>query len=126
MFGKIDNRNVFNAICAGFLDGTSPDICDKCEGCASSELEHCASSGVCSGGGGSGSGGKSGGGVSTGTLVFSLLFTVGIMGGAGFVYYRRQQAEMRDQVRGILAEYMPLDDDGLSTQLTSKGSGTST
>ena len=29
------------------------------------------------------------------------------------------------QVRGILAEYMPLDDDGLSTQLTSKGSGTS-
>jgi len=47
---------------------------------------------------------------------------MGIMGGAGFVYWKRQQAEMRDQVRGILAEYMPLDDDG--TQITSKNGGT--
>ncbi|GMI04279.1 hypothetical protein TrRE_jg5017 [Triparma retinervis] len=124
MFGKIDNKNVFNAICAGFLDGTAPDVCNQCESCASNELENCAASGVCSSSPVSPGDGEKGG-VSTGTLVGSLLFTVGIMGGAGFVYYRRQQAEMRDQVRGILAEYMPLDDDGLSTQLTSKGSGTS-
>jgi len=77
---------------------------------------------VCSGGPVPDGGGSSKGGVSTGTLVFSLLFTMGIMGGAGFVYWKRQQAEMRDQVRGILAEYMPLDDDG--TQITSKNGGT--
>jgi hypothetical protein len=48
MFGKIDNKNVFNAICAGFLDGTAPDVCNQCESCASNELENCAASGVCS------------------------------------------------------------------------------
>ena len=32
------------------------------------------------------------------------------MGGGGFWYYRRTQNAMRAQVRNILAEYMPLDD----------------
>ena len=35
------------------------------------------------------------------------------LGGLGaFLYWRRTQQQMRDQVRGILAEYMPLDDIG--------------
>jgi len=33
-----------------------------------------------------------------------------VMGGAGYVYYQRTQSAMRDQVRSILAEYMPLED----------------
>ena len=37
---------------------------------------------------------------------------VAIMLLGGFVYWKRTQSQMREQVRGILAEYMPLDEDG--------------
>jgi hypothetical protein len=38
------------------------------------------------------------------------------MATAGAVYYKKTQDSMRDQVRGILAEYMPLEDlDGPGT-----------
>ena len=104
--GAVTANGVFNMICNGFLDGTAPSICSACQ--FSNDLDECVTSGGTSGGNGGSSGG--GGGISTGTLVFSLLFTIGIMGAAGFVYYKRTQREMRDQVRGILAEYMPLDD----------------
>ena len=31
---------------------------------------------------------------------------------AGLAYWKRTQRQMRDQVRGILAEYMPMEDLG--------------
>ena len=52
------------------------------------------------------------------TLVGTLLLTIGIMGTAAFMHWKRSQREMRDQVRGILAEYMPLDDGNM--QLSTK------
>ena len=39
-----------------------------------------------------------------------MLLIVGAFAGAGFWYYQRSREEMRDHVRGILAEYMPLED----------------
>ncbi|KUF95358.1 hypothetical protein AM588_10010010 [Phytophthora nicotianae] len=50
------------------------------------------------------------GGYSFTSLVVVLLAFVGIVAAGGFVYYRRTQRHMRDQVRSILAEYMPLED----------------
>jgi len=124
MFGNINNRNVFSAICAGFLDGTQPDVCSACESCSANELEGCALTKECGGNGGSGGGNRKGGGVGAGTIFLSVFMTVSIMGGGMFFYWKRQQNEMRDQVRGILAEYMPLDDDkGRETGLVSSGSG---
>jgi len=112
MRGTINDGSVFNTICAGFLDGTAPEICFQCSNCF--DTAGCVHEGYCGGT-------KKSGSVSGATLVLSLLITIGVMGGGGYVYYRRTQREMRDQVRGILAEYMPLDDgvDG-GTQMTSK------
>jgi len=45
------------------------------------------------------------------------------MGTAGFMYWKKSQREMRDQVRGILAEYMPLDDGNVSVGRDGGGSG---
>jgi hypothetical protein len=43
----------------------------------------------------------------------SILAIVVAFGAAAFIHYRRTREEMREQVRGILAEYMPLEgDDG--------------
>ena len=110
MRGSISDQTVFSTICSGFLDGTSPEICRQCANCF--DVTGCVSAGgVCGGSSPGGGGGeKKKGGISVGTLFLSLFLTVGVMGAGGFMYYKRTQREMRDQVRGILAEYMPLDD----------------
>jgi hypothetical protein len=54
--------------------------------------------------------GSSPGGVSAGWVVVIVLIVVGVMGTAGVVYYKKQQAAMRAEVRNILAEYMPLEE----------------
>jgi len=98
--GALTVPNIFAAICAGYLDGTEPDICTLCETCA--DKSGCAQTGKCEGAGGDK--------VSFKTYILSLILVGGVLGGVGFLYYQRSQEEMRDQVRGILAEYMPLED----------------
>lgn len=51
-----------------------------------------------------------GGGVSTHTFFTSILFIIGGFGALAVWHYKKTRDEMRDQVRGILAEYMPLED----------------
>jgi hypothetical protein len=104
--GALATNTVFNAVCAGFHEGTTPEICQKCSGCA--DVAECVKKG------GSckamaGGGGNSGGGVSKKTFGLTLLAMCGLFGAAGYVHWRRSREEMRDQVRGILAEYMPLE-----------------
>lgn len=50
-------------------------------------------------------------GVSFGIASSLIVMVVIILGGVGMAQYRRSQRHMRDQVRSILAEYMPLEDD---------------
>lgn len=102
--GSLTISNVFNAICSGYLETTEPDVCGKCKSCPDVAL--CVRKGVCSGGSSSGSAGT----VSTGFFTFSLVFVVAIFGGAAIWHYKRTRDDMREQVRGILAEYMPLED----------------
>lgn len=102
--GALTVANVFTAICAGYLAGTEPKICELCNTCP--DKATCAQEGKCTMGGISGGGGR----VSFKAYIFSLVAVVGALGGVGFLYYRRSQDEMREQVRGILAEYMPLED----------------
>ncbi len=112
MRGAISSSSVFNAICTGYLDGTYPDVCKKCLNC--NDLDGCVKAGSCGGGGGGGGSNGGKGTVSTTTLIISLLVVVGVFGAGGFAYYKKTQKDMRDQVRGILAEYMPLDDGRLN------------
>ncbi|CAM9430404.1 unnamed protein product [Scytosiphon promiscuus] len=100
--GGISSAAVLSTICAGYKSGTAPDVC-RCAGQASSDMVYGCMTGTSPSGGG-------GGGMSAGNTLFLLLFVVGAMTAAGFVHYKRTQTQMRDQVRGILAEYMPLED----------------
>jgi len=108
--GALATNTVFTAVCAGFHEGTTPDICDKCTGCA--DVGECVKKGgkckqMAPGAGGSAA--SSSGGVSKKTFGLTLLFLCGIFGIIGYLHWKRTREEMRDQVRGILAEYMPLE-----------------
>lgn len=111
--GALTTSIVFKALCAGFADGTTPEICSQCSAC--SEPVSCIlGGGSCSshmpGSGGYSSGGSSGGGVSTHTFFTTMLFIFAGLGGVAVWHYKKTRDDMRDQVRGILAEYMPLED----------------
>jgi hypothetical protein len=107
--GALATSTVFSAVCAGFHEGTTPDVCDKCRGCE--DIGECVKKGgSCKKLAPSATGATSdGGGVSKKTFGMTLLIMCLVFGGIGYVHWRRSREEMRDQVRGILAEYMPLD-----------------
>jgi len=107
--GELTASNVFNAICAGFSESTSPEICSQCSGC--NNVTTCLSNGYCedstpvipkSKG--------SSGGVSHHSFAFTMIVIIAAFSGAGFWYHNKTRQDMRDQVRGILSDYMPLDD----------------
>lgn len=102
--GQLSASAVFHAICAGYAEGTTPAICDKCASC--SDSISCVKNGICS----SKTEPAPEGTVSTHTFATSMLLVIAIFGGAGYWHYNRTREEMREQVRGILAEYMPLED----------------
>jgi hypothetical protein len=106
--GKLTASNVFAAICSGFSDGTTPNVCTQCGKC--SDAVACVNTGRCPSGGGSSS--SSSGGVSTHTFVSSLFVVCATFFALGVWHYKKTREEMRDHVRGILAEYMPLEDQG--------------
>ncbi|CAN0238396.1 unnamed protein product, partial [Hapterophycus canaliculatus] len=95
--GGISSAAVLSTICAGYKSGTAPEVC-RCAGHTSSDMVTTCMTGGAPGG----SGGGGGGGMSAGNTLFLLLFVVGAMTAAGFVHYKRTQAQMRDQVRVVL------------------------
>jgi len=111
--GALTVTNIFDAICAGFAEGSTPDICNKCS--RSSDALACIKSGGKKGwspsAGSQFSGGNDSSKISTHTFFLTLLLVVGVAGSFAVYYKKKTQDDMRDQVRGILAEYMPLQDD---------------
>lgn len=102
--GKLSFHTLFTAVCAGFTTGSMPDICKQCATCA--DQEGCVLNGRCSNSGGSG-----GPGISKKTFVVTILGLCGVFGTAGYLHWKKTNEQMRDQVKGILAEYMPLETD---------------
>jgi hypothetical protein len=102
--GQLTSSSVFHAICAGYAEGTKPKICDKCSACG--DAVACVTKGVCSAGKYSGNTDT----VSTHTFATSMLLVIALFAGAGYWHYNKTREDMREQVRGILAEYMPLED----------------
>eukprot|EP00934_Nitzschia_sp_Nitz4_P003176 Nitzschia sp. Nitz4//scaffold51_size120721//100226//102166//NITZ4_003744-RA/size120721-snap-gene-0.24-mRNA-1//1//CDS//3329553913//3166//frame0 len=117
--GQLSSDSVFKAICAGYADGTTPSICQKCSSCSDS-VACVTNGGKCS----SGSSAASSGTVSSHTYVTSMLMIIAIFGGAGYWHYNKTREEMRDQVRGILAEYMPLEDQEIAPMAFANRGGT--
>lgn len=105
--GALTVTNIFTAICAGFSDGTKPLICQQCDKCT--DPESC----VKAGGECKSNGGSQKNGVSTHTFAMSMFLVIFMFSALAAWHYKKTREDMRDQVRGILAEYMPLEgDDG--------------
>ena len=106
--GAMSADNIFEAICSGYAEGTKPEICQKCDKCP--DIGDCVSNkGTCAAGPVPTDGTAK---VSAHTFASSMFIMICLFMGAGYWYYNRTREEMREQVRGILAEYMPLEDSG--------------
>jgi len=99
--GELEFATVFKAVCAGYEKGTEPGVCKKCANC--NDEYHCVTKGKCT------SGGTGTGGVSFPVFSATLAILVAIFLVFAACQYRRQQLAMRNEVRGIMAEYMPID-----------------
>jgi len=109
--GALSASTVISALCAGFAEGTKPKICETCADCPNKML--CVEYGSCtdsmpSGWKGSSSNG-SGESVSKRFFGLTLLIVCIVFSVGAYVQWKRSQDEVRDQVRGILSEYMPLE-----------------
>jgi hypothetical protein len=113
VLGSLSYSTVFKAICSGYAAGSEPHVCEKCANCL--DEAGCVLHGRCS------SGGSSTPGVSLPAFAGSLILVSLGLTMVGMIQYRRQQREMHDQVRGILAEYMPLDENQKHPNDTSMG-----
>jgi PA domain len=103
--GAMSFGNVFRAVCAGYSSGSEPKICKSCMNC--NDEQSCLTVGVCKSGYGTPNMSTSTG-ISTTTFIASLMGIVLLFSTTGYIVYQRQQRRMRDEVRGILAEYMPV------------------
>lgn len=97
--GALEFAVIFKAICSGYVAGSEPDICTKCANCPN---EHsCVMNGYCHG--------AAQGSVSNSVFLSSLVGLSLFFSCIGFIQWRRSQNQVREQVKGILAEYMPID-----------------
>ena len=96
--GQLSTSEAFHAICSGYAPGYEPQVCTHCVHCPTSE---CFKTGKCPH--------RNSGGVSFTTFGSTLFFVTLIFITIAFIQYRRQQSYMREQVRGIMAEYVTLD-----------------
>lgn len=97
--GAMTTSEVFEAICAGFAAGSEPSVCHKCSKCG--DVGTCVEIGHCPG--------VPENSVSMQTFMGTLGVVVLVFSLIGIIQYQRTQNHMRDQVRGIVAEYMPID-----------------
>ncbi|CAH0475299.1 unnamed protein product [Peronospora belbahrii] len=107
--GRVDPTSILGMVCAGYGVHDPPEVC-TCAGQSSSGLLDCVKVGSLA----NAASIASTSGYSFTSLVVVLLAFVGIVAAGGFVYWRRTQRHMRDQVRSILAEYMPLEDQSMN------------
>ena len=99
--GGLEFPTIFRAICAGFKSGTEPDVCLECSACSDSKI--CVEKGFCA----DTVHGHNGIEVSTfveSMIALSISFLI-----VGTIIYIRQRSQMRQEIRGIMDEYMPVD-----------------
>ncbi|TMW56705.1 hypothetical protein Poli38472_006715 [Pythium oligandrum] len=106
--GRIDANSILGMICAGYGTHDPPEVCTCANQAAGVGLVNCVKAGSISN-----AVNAAGGGFSFGSVLVIMMLVAGFVATAGFVYWRRTQRQMRDQVRSILAEYMPLEDQAL-------------
>ena len=112
LHGALTSENVFAAICAGFADGSTPKLCSQCARCPNPI--DCVETGFCTNGWEHHVIHKIGehtvNSISTGTFFTTIILSMGFVAAMVSWYHNRSQIRMQDQMRGLLAQYMPLDD----------------
>lgn len=104
--GNLSFENVFGSICAGYLKGTEPDVCSQCISCPD-VFECAASGGNCAGYSYSTQQKNS---VTKKAFAGSLFLVCVAFGFLGFVVYGWQKKKMKDEVRDLVAQYIPLEE----------------
>lgn len=100
--GQLSVNTVFSAICSGFADDSQPKICKTCSTC--SDVTSCVKLGYCRPVG-------TNKGVSKAFFVFALICTTCMLGVLAIWDYEKTQATIRSEIRGIVSEYVPLEDE---------------
>ena len=100
--GSLEFPTVFKAICAGYASGTIPSVCSTCAGCP--DQKSCITNGYCGSK-------KSQESVTTSTMIYSMMGLSVFFCLVSMIQHRRYQNQVQAQVKGIIAEYMPLDED---------------
>jgi len=112
--GSLEFPVVFKAICAGFASGTAPSVCTMCAGCPDEKA--CITNGFCGSK-------KSQESVSSTTLALSLLGLSVLFCCVSVIQHRRYQRQVQEQVKGIIAEYMPLEEDKVQSTSVAEEDG---
>ena len=108
--GSLEFPTVFKAICSGYTSGTTPSVCTTCATC--NDIKECIANGFC----GSKKIQES---VSTMNMIYAMIGLSAVFCLASYVQHRRYQSQMQAQVKGIIAEYMPLESDQNQNHSTS-------
>lgn len=107
--GSLEFPVVFKAICAGYASGTVPSVCATCASC--SDQKACITNGYCGSK-------KAEEAVSKVNMAYAMAGLVVFFAIVSYIQHRRYQSQMQAQVKGIIAEYMPLESDQNQNQGT--------
>eukprot|EP00977_Amphora_coffeiformis_P020668 scaffold8374_cov175-Amphora_coffeaeformis.AAC.107 len=126
--GALSTTNVFSAVCAGYAPGTEPKVCPECTRCP--DPESCVTTGFCTNGWEHHiinhmrhHNAKQQDVISSHTFFSALLFCMGGVVAMGIYYQKRSHMEMKEQMRSLLAQYMPLDDDDVNSPMDFNNNG---
>merc|ERR1712176_1468976 len=101
--GALEFGTLFRAVCAGYVTGSEPEICQTCMSC--NDQLTCTIEESCPNSSGIDNA------VSTPMFAMTLFTLSAFFLLFGTIQYKRTQYNVGNQVRGIVAEYMPLDED---------------
>jgi len=114
VWGALTTANVLETICHGYSSGDEPEACDCLTFAANANdaaYTECLD-GISAHKSSSSKSKPASGYMPWWGVLFLVLTIIVVMLVAALVYWKKTQQQMRDQVRGILAEYMPLEDVG--------------
>ena len=101
--GGLEFETIFGAVCAGYAAGTTPRVCQTCELCP--DQLTCTIEKSCT------ALEKANNAVSLPIFAGAILILAVVFGIIGFIQHKRASDNVRRQVKGIIAEYMPLDEE---------------
>ena len=110
--GSLEFPTVFKAICSGYYTGTTPSVCTTCDKC--NDQKKCLANGYCE---------QPDTGVSPMHMGFAMGGLALVFCIASVIQHRRYQSQMQAQVKGIIAEYMPLESDKQQNTAVSEEDG---